>query len=158
MPYSGLTLSCEINGETTNFCDTRGLVKPSNKVRFYTMETAVTAEMAKFANESLNAVTPTDSPEHLTQKAARRMDCCAGIAILPTAYPFFRGYEMAEQLCEAAKSAMCAEQIREPEYMGPRGNLHFGPYQVDTDKKSRCDIENLNLCTTQFPYVMAHGN
>ena len=28
------------------------------------------------------------------------MDSCAGIAILPTSYPFFRGYVLAEQLCE----------------------------------------------------------
>lgn len=28
---------------------------------------------------------------------------CAGIAILPTAYPFFRGYKLAEQACDAAK-------------------------------------------------------
>ena len=316
VPYSGLTLSCEINGETANFCDTRGLVKPSNEVRFYSMETAVKAKFSSDANESLknrfneifavknsvlqmddyyfpmkvdelgqkdgenyfsiihvdgnnmgvkfrgcksltdrrllsreirrktegafadllrriiaakkagvfddilelkdekilpirpliiggddvtficpanmallftktlmeslNAETPADSPEHLTEKAARRMDCCAGIAILPTAYPFFRGYEMVEQLCDAAKSAMRAEknpdgsswldfailhgeqaptleQIREREYTGARGNLHFGPYQVGTDKKSRYDIENLISCTTQFPYVMSHG-
>ena len=32
-----------------------------------------------------------------------RIDCCGGIAILNTSYPFFRGYEMAEQLCGEAK-------------------------------------------------------
>ena len=55
------------------------------------------------------------------------------------------------------EQAPTLEQIREREYTGARGNLHFGPYQVGTDKKSRCDIENLISCTTQFPYVMAHG-
>jgi len=314
VPYSGLTLSCEINGETANFCDTRGLVKPSGEIRFYSMETAVKAEMSAAANknlrerfnkifevknsavrmdnfnfptkidelgqkdgenyfaiihvdgnnmgvkfrscknlserrrlsreirrktegafadlllkiiaakntglfndvlkfenekilpirplilggddvtficpanmailftktlmESLNAETPADAPEHLTQEAARKMDCCAGIAILPTAYPFFRGYELAEQLCDAAKESMrnsktnsswldfailhgeqasTLEQIREREYTGARGKLHFGPYQVGTEKKSRYDIENLISCTTQFPYVMSRG-
>lgn len=128
--------------------------------------------------ESLNAETPADAPEHLTQEAARKMDCCAGIAILPTAYPFFRGYELAEQLCDAAKESMrnsktnsswldfailhgeqapTLEQIREREYTGARGKLHFGPYQVGTEKKSRYDIENLISCTTQFPYVMSRG-
>ena len=238
VPYSGLTLSCEINGETANFCDTQGMVKPSNEIRFYSMETAVKASFSREANESLkkrfdkifevkksdvrmdkyefptkvdelgqkegenyfsiihvdgnnmgikfrgcknlnerrrlsreikrktegafadlllkiiaakneglfdeilnfeyrkilpirplilggddvtficpanmallftktlmeslNAETPLNAPEHLTQTAARKMDCCAGIAILPTAYPFFRGYELAEQLCECA--------------------------------------------------------
>lgn len=81
---------------------------------------------------------------------------CAGIAILPSAYPFFRGYEMAEQLCGAAKASMrplyneanqdscwldfallhgeqapTLEQIREQEYHGVLGNMHFGPYRVD---------------------------
>ena len=130
--------------------------------------------------ESLNLTTSADSPEHLTKTASRRIDCCAGVAILPTAYPFFRGYELAEQLCDAAKESMRAEknsdgsswldfailhgeqaptleQIREREYTGARGNLHFGPYQVGTDKKSRYDIENLISCTTQFPSVMSDG-
>ncbi|MBQ9486603.1 MAG: hypothetical protein IJU91_02225, partial [Selenomonadaceae bacterium] len=56
--------------------------------------------------ENLNAETPKDAAEHLTQESSRQMDCCAGIAILPTAYPFFRGYELAEQLCDAAKKSM----------------------------------------------------
>lgn len=81
---------------------------------------------------------------------------CAGIAILPSSYPFFRGYEMAEQLCGAAKASMrplynetkqdscwldfallhgeqapTLEQIREQEYHGALGNMHFGPYRVD---------------------------
>ena len=44
--------------------------------------------------------------EHLTEKISRHMDACAGIAILPTKYPFFRGYKLAEQLCDSAKKAM----------------------------------------------------
>lgn len=307
VPYSGLTLSCEINGETANFCDTQGMVKPSKDIRFYSMETAVKASFSKKANESLkdrfnrifevkgskermedfefptlvdklgqkdgenyfsiihvdgnnmgvkfrgcknlserrrlsreirrktegafadlllkiiaaknnelfddvlnfenekilpirplilggddvtficpanmailftktlmeslNAETPLNTPEHLTQDAARKMDCCAGIAILPTAYPFFRGYELAEQLCDAAKGSMrnsntnsswldfailygeqapTLAQIREREYSGARGNLHFGAYQVGNEKDSRYNIENLLLCTEKF--------
>ncbi|MBQ4404237.1 MAG: hypothetical protein II857_07480 [Selenomonadaceae bacterium] len=56
--------------------------------------------------ENLYAETPEDAPEHLTGEISRRMDACAGIAILPTKYPFFRGYELAEQLCDAAKKSM----------------------------------------------------
>lgn len=56
--------------------------------------------------ENLSATTPPDAPEHLTEKISRHMDACAGIAILPTKYPFFRGYELAEQLCDAAKKSM----------------------------------------------------
>jgi hypothetical protein len=153
--------------------------------------------------EILNAETPLNSPESLTQAAARKMDCCAGVAILPTAYPFFRGYELAEQLCDSAKKSMrsllpanfndkdvltdedlksCTswldfailhgeqaptlEQIREREYTGARGNLHFGAYQVGNEKESRYNIENLLLCTEKFldckkenppPKTMSHG-
>ena len=241
VPYSGLTLSCEINGETANFCDTAGVVrKREGDVRFYSQEAAVKAKIAVEANknlhdrfneifalkqldgltdfdfpteveklgqkegenyfaivhvdgnnmglkfrkctglierrilsreirrktegavadllakiirmknaggfdgvldldekflpirpliiggddvtffcpaqtailftktlmENLYATTPEDAPEHLTKPISRRMDACAGIAILPTKYPFFRGYELAEQLCDTAKKSM----------------------------------------------------
>ena len=246
VPYTGLTLSCEINGEAANFCDTKNIVNPesSGDIRFYSQETAVKSAMAKKANEDLkrrfdkifelkksavrmanyefplsvnelgqkdgenyfsvihvdgnnmgvkfrgcdnlsdrrrlsreikrktegafadlllkiiaakdsgifddcltfteitknilpirpliiggddvtfvcpanmailftktlmeilNDVTPENTAEHLTQESSRQMDCCAGVAILPTAYPFFRGYELAEQLCDAAKKSM----------------------------------------------------
>ena len=56
--------------------------------------------------ENLSAETPLDAPEHLTEKISRHMDACAGIAILPTKYPFYRGYELAEQLCDSAKKSM----------------------------------------------------
>lgn len=241
VPYSGLTLSCEINGEAANFCDTTGIVrKREGEVRFYSQEVAIKAKIAVEANknlrerfnkifalknfsgltdfdfpteieklgqkegenyfaivhvdgnnmglkfrqctglverrilsreirrktegavaellakvirmkdaggfdgvldldekflpirpliiggddvtffcpaktaimftktlmENLFADTPEDAPEHLTGQISRHMDACAGIAILPTKYPFFRGYELAEQLCDAAKKSM----------------------------------------------------
>lgn len=88
------------------------------------------------------------------------VDTCAGLAILPTAYPFFRGYEIAEQLCDSAKGRMrklanereglreeascwldflrlhgeqapTLAQIREQEYRAALGSLHFGPYRID---------------------------
>ena len=55
------------------------------------------------------------------------------------------------------EQAPTLEQIRLREYTGARGNLHFGPYRVGNANKSRYNIENLISCTTQFPYVMAHG-
>lgn len=241
VPYSGLTLSCEINGEVANFCDINGIVrKPEREVRFYSQEVAVKAKFAEIANkdlrdrfekifklknfnpqidfdfptevdklgqkegenyfaivhvdgnnmglkfrqctglterrklsreirrktegafadllakiilmknaggfdgvldleknflpirpliiggddvtffcpanmaimftkmliEFLDADTPDDAPEHLTQKNSKHIDACAGIAILPTKYPFFRGYELTEQLCDSAKKSM----------------------------------------------------
>ena len=94
------------------------------------------------------------------------IDTCAGIAILNTNYPFFRGYELAEQLCDEAKKkvrgvkpkqecwldfgilhgeqAPTLDQIRENEYTGAYGrNMHFGPYRVDGDSKDAHHISRL---------------
>lgn len=91
------------------------------------------------------------------------IDSCAGIAIVPTAYPFFRAYELAEQLCDVAKKssrkipgsswldfailhgeqAPTIEQIRAQEYKGALGNMHFGPYRVDGDSSFHFHIEKL---------------
>ena len=128
-----------------------------------------------------------DSVDNLTSSWAKKVDCCAGIAILKTSYPFFSGYKLAESLCDEAKKRMrgalrqkneavydesglmdkpevgtswldfailhgeqapALAQIREQEYRGARGNMHFGPYQVGHDmgailKERRYDIENL---------------
>lgn len=99
---------------------------------------------------------------HLDTLGDSAMYSCGGIAILNTSYPFFRGYELAEQLCANAKKESRAngsswidfailhgeqsptlEQIREQEYTSELGgHLHFGPYIVsqkmvvgDTDKQ-----------------------
>lgn len=88
---------------------------------------------------------------------------CAGIAILPEKYPFFRGYELAEQLCAEAKkksrgkadaegntpdscwldfAILHGEQepelseIRAQEYGGMRGSLHLGPYLVEQSENA----------------------
>lgn len=103
---------------------------------------------------------------YIESMEAKGIDCCGGIAILPTAYPFFRGYELAEQLCGAAKQksrskksenelsswldfailhgeqAPELDQIREREYSGELGNLHFGPYKINAPAY-RFAIENL---------------
>lgn len=130
--------------------------------------------------ENLNSETPLNTAEHLTQKFSRQMDCCAGIAILPKSYPFFRGYKLTEQLCDEAKKSMrelpqktsegsswldfailhgeqapTLEQIRKREYTGARGNLHFGPYRIGNSNakhkiERRNNIENLISCTEQF--------
>lgn len=97
---------------------------------------------------------------------ARSIDCCGGISILPEKYPFFRGYELAEQLCDSAKKQMrklwnkdvpgsgsswldfvflhgeqapTLEQILKNEYsaeLGRNGGMHFGPYCVIPPEKS----------------------
>lgn len=91
------------------------------------------------------------------------IDCCGGIAILPLKYPFSRGYELAEQLCSEAKkqsrnkpgsswldfAVLHGEQgidladIRKQEYTGRLiPNMHFGPYEVNSDRTS-VDIQCL---------------
>lgn len=101
-----------------------------------------------------------------------RLYTCAGIAILPASYPFFRGYQLSEQLCSAAKKnsrdskygnnscwldfailhgeqAPTLEQIRRQEYSGAQGELHFGPYRVDK-VDSHESIRKLFECTQLF--------
>mgnify|MGYP003357693775 CR=1 FL=1 len=94
--------------------------------------------------------------ELLSDNHGISISSCAGIAVIPTSYPFFRGYQMAEQLCDSAKSKMRAynkdngvnescwldfaflhgetaptlEQFFANEYSSLRGNMHYGPYQV----------------------------
>lgn len=101
------------------------------------------------------------------------IDSCGGVSILPTAYPFFRGYEIAEQLCGAAKSKMRAmreegtscwldfailhgeqpptlDQIRAQQYSGKCGTMHFGPYRVDGDAAEPQHIGNLTEAVRQL--------
>ena len=88
---------------------------------------------------------------------------CAGITILNTSYPFFRGYELAEQMCGKAKEkarqeksswldfiilhgeqAPTVEQIREQEYTSVKGGqLHFGPYVVSDTKYKEYALQNM---------------
>jgi hypothetical protein len=97
------------------------------------------------------------------------IDSCGGVAIMPTAYPFFRGYELAEQLCDEAKKrcrkepgtswldfailhgeqAPTLDQIRVQEYVGVLGNLHFGPYKVN-DPAYHYSLDKLLQCTVLF--------
>ena len=118
----------------------------------------------------------TEIVEGIEDERARYIDCCAGIGIFKTSYPFFRGYELAEQLCDTAKQKMRSsetssswlnfailhgeqaptlQQIRQQEYSAARGNMHFGPYQVGNTKATRAqeyryNIENLLDCVSQF--------
>lgn len=97
------------------------------------------------------------APKSVKSEEARRVDCCAGVAFLKTSYPFFRGYRLAEELCDAAKAKMrehgagvwldfailhgeqppTLEGLRASEYQGRRGSLHFGPYELFSDAKSK---------------------
>lgn len=77
------------------------------------------------------------------------MSCCGGIAIVPATYPFYRAYELAEQLCDSAKKKSRKydsslidfavlhgqmtpqlSQLEQQNYKAPVGFLHAGPYLI----------------------------
>lgn len=91
-----------------------------------------------------------------------KLSCCAGVAIVKASYPFFRAYELAEQLCSAAKKNSRDDdtswldfailhgektpelaQLRRQQYEAPIGNLHFGPYKVDKNSGNHDSLNGL---------------
>lgn len=105
------------------------------------------------------------------------IDTCCGMAIVPTNYPFFRGYTLAEQLCDAAKNEMrrsekepqscwldfailhgeqppTLEQIRGREYRSSDNkNMHFGPYRLDGDKAAANNLAQLEKGIMELAYA-----
>ena len=81
----------------------------------------------------------------------KSFDACAGVAVVKSKYPFFRGYQLAEELCASAKAkavgeggswldflisaggaAGSLEEIRQSRYAGSAGGLVYAPYRLDT--------------------------
>lgn len=78
---------------------------------------------------------------------------CAGVAIVKTKYPFYRAYQMAEELCSQAKRVAHEDpgtswldyyiyqgstvgnikEIRQQEFQRQGMQLYFGPYQIATE-------------------------
>lgn len=92
----------------------------------------------------------------------RSLSCCAGVAIVPAKYPFFRAYELAEQLCDEAKALSRKDDgnyldfailhgekygdiklLRKEQYESANGNLHYGPYNVLGDKTDKHSVKGL---------------
>ncbi len=91
------------------------------------------------------------------------LSACAGVAITKSKYPFYRGYELAEQLCREAKKRARKEkdsswldfhiaqggfsgtiqEIREKNYSVSEGNLCLRPYRIAEDMD---DYRSLNSC------------
>lgn len=89
----------------------------------------------------------------------RKLSSCAGVSIIKTKYPFYRGYQLAEGLCGHAKKIAhketdsswidfhiayggfsgSIEDIRENNYTGSYGNLCLRPYRV-TGKIDYCSL------------------
>lgn len=93
-----------------------------------------------------------------------KLSACAGIAITKSKYPFYRGYELAEQLCREAKKKAKEEnnksswldfhiasggfsgsitEIREKNYTIPEGSLCLRPYRVAGIEH---DFRDLKVC------------
>jgi hypothetical protein len=103
------------------------------------------------------------------------LSACAGIAITKTKYPFYRGYELAEQLCRNAKEERringnggswldfhiayggfsgTLEEIRRFHYRVPRqGSLLFRPYQLEENPEKNFNrfVENTKKIKKIFP-------
>jgi len=127
-----------------------------------------------FANRFIRAF----EKQHVTDN--QPLSACAGIAIIKTKYPFYRGYILAEQLCHHAKDKRKAdrspcsymdvhvstggisgslEKIRRKYYSVPQGNLLYRPYKIapKTDEYSfDLLVDNLKQLT-QFPNNKLHA-
>ena len=97
---------------------------------------------------------------------SKSLSCCAGVAIVPAKYPFFRAYELAEQLCDEAKSLSRQDDgsyldfavlhgekyadiklLREEQYTTNVGSLHYGPYNVLGSRKDKHSLAALFALT-----------
>lgn len=93
---------------------------------------------------------------------SKSLSCCAGVAVVPAKYPFFRAYELAEQLCDEAKTLSRADDgsyldfavlhgekygdialLRQEQYTTSVGSLHYGPYNVLGSQKDKHSLAAL---------------
>lgn len=94
----------------------------------------------------------------------RKLTACAGVAVTKAKYPFYRGYQLAEELCRNAKLKRHQkgndessyidfhistggfsgnlQTIREKHFAVQRGNLLFRPYRITSD---RTDPQSFDL-------------
>ena len=96
------------------------------------------------------------------KQISKSLSCCAGVAVVPAKYPFFRAYELAEQLCDEAKALSRKDDgnyldfailhgekygdiqmLRKEQYESANGNLHYGPYNVLGDKTDKHSVKGL---------------
>ena len=106
---------------------------------------------------------------------------CAGIAIIKTKYPFFRGYCLAEELCRNAKNVRknedqkCSyldfhiatgaiagflDDIRRIHFKAPMGRLHCRPYRMDQESQDEKSfsllVKNAKELKKDFPKNKCH--
>lgn len=100
------------------------------------------------------------------------LSACAGVAITKTKYPFYRGYQLSEDLCKQAKIKAhrehdlntswldfhiayggfsgSIEDIRKNHYTAPGGSLCLRPYRATGE---RADHLNLSECLNGIQYL-----
>ena len=111
------------------------------------------------------------------------LSCCAGVAIVPAKYPFFRAYTLAEELCSNAKKQSrqddsswldfavlhgetypSLEMLRESQYKGiPSENgrdcqMHYGPYRIDVSPENKESKSLRRLFALHSKLKEAHKN
>jgi len=85
------------------------------------------------------------------ENADKNLTACAGVAIIKTKYPFYRGVELAKQLCSNAKTARkeknspasfldfhvslggmagTLQEIRKTHFQAPQGSLLYRPFKI----------------------------
>lgn len=101
--------------------------------------------------------------------SAATITACAGIAIVKRKFPFPKAYQLAEELCKAAKKEVKSketvvsainfhiantgfagtwEDIRSTYYQQNNDNLHFGPYTITTDEDK--SLEKLKTAALHY--------
>jgi len=111
----------------------------------------------------------------------KKLTACAGVAIIKTKYPFYRGYQLAEELCRNAKKkrkknqddsnsyldfhismgglAGSLEHIREKYFQAAQGNLIYRPYKFTSQYDEYgfdLFVKNTGILREEFPRNKIH--
>ncbi len=105
-----------------------------------------------------------DSFETFKVNEKEPLSACAGIAVIKTKYPFYRGYMLAEELCKKAKDVRrrkkdtaswldfhisyggisgTLKEIRESQYNVDQGNLLYRPYKTGSSNGEAPSLEQM---------------
>ena len=97
--------------------------------------------------------------EKFAEKVGRKgeenvtLSSCAGIAITKTKYPFYRGYELAEELCKNAKRESRKEEEKDTSWLD--FHLAYGGFSGELDDIRRANYEGAtgHLCLRPYRIV-----
>jgi len=109
----------------------------------------------------------------IKDETGKGLSACAGVAITKTKYPFYRGYELSEELCGIAKKIRLKEKegswldfhisyggfsgtlssIRDAHYKSPQGDLLFRPYKIKSTNERGFEtlVRNTKELKKSFP-------